>query len=58
MIARALRLHRLPAAVAFALPLALALAYDLWYLRHRSLVLDLAICVRTFTTLVTGSGAR
>jgi exopolysaccharide biosynthesis polyprenyl glycosylphosphotransferase len=34
------------------------LAYDLWYLRHRSLVLDLAICVKTFTTLVTGSGAR
>ncbi|HWG55190.1 MAG TPA: sugar transferase [Gaiellaceae bacterium] len=34
------------------------LAYDLWYLRHRSLVLDLAICVKTFTTLVTGDGAR
>jgi exopolysaccharide biosynthesis polyprenyl glycosylphosphotransferase len=34
------------------------LAYDLWYLRHRSLVLDLAICVKTFTTLLTGSGAR
>ncbi|HEV2591712.1 MAG TPA: sugar transferase [Gaiellaceae bacterium] len=34
------------------------LAYDLWYLRHRSLVIDLAICVKTFTTCVTGSGAR
>ena len=34
------------------------LSYDLWYLRHRSLFLDLAICVRTFSTLVTGSGAR
>jgi lipopolysaccharide/colanic/teichoic acid biosynthesis glycosyltransferase len=34
------------------------LAYDLWYLRHRSLLLDAAICVKTFTTLVTGSGAR
>ena len=36
----------------------LKLSYDLWYLRHRSLVLDLAICVKTFTTLVTGNGAR
>jgi exopolysaccharide biosynthesis polyprenyl glycosylphosphotransferase len=34
------------------------LAYDLWYLRHRSLVLDLVICVKTFAVLVTGSGAR
>jgi len=34
------------------------LSYDLWYLRHRSLVIDLAICARTFTTLVSGSGAR
>ncbi len=34
------------------------LAYDLWYLRHRSLVLDLAICVKTVTTLLTGTGAR
>jgi lipopolysaccharide/colanic/teichoic acid biosynthesis glycosyltransferase len=34
------------------------LAYDLWYLRHRSIVLDLAICAKTFSTLVTGSGAR
>ena len=34
------------------------LSYDLWYLRHRSLVIDLTICVKTFTTLVTGSGAR
>ena len=34
------------------------LSYDLWYLRHRSLVIDLAICVKTFTTILTGSGAR
>jgi exopolysaccharide biosynthesis polyprenyl glycosylphosphotransferase len=34
------------------------LSYDLWYLRHRSLVVDLAICAKTFGTLVTGSGAR
>jgi exopolysaccharide biosynthesis polyprenyl glycosylphosphotransferase len=34
------------------------LSYDLWYLRHRSLTIDLAICVKTFTTLVTGTGAR
>jgi exopolysaccharide biosynthesis polyprenyl glycosylphosphotransferase len=34
------------------------LSYDLWYLRHRSLTIDLAICVKTFATLVTGTGAR
>jgi exopolysaccharide biosynthesis polyprenyl glycosylphosphotransferase len=34
------------------------LSYDLWYLRHRSLVVDLAICARTFCILLTGSGAR
>ena len=34
------------------------LSYDLWYLRHRSLVIDLAICARTFTTLVSGAGSR
>ncbi len=34
------------------------LAYDLWYLRHRSLLIDVVICVKTFTTLVTGAGAR
>jgi exopolysaccharide biosynthesis polyprenyl glycosylphosphotransferase len=34
------------------------LSYDLWYLRHRSLVIDLAVCVKTFTTIFTGSGAR
>jgi exopolysaccharide biosynthesis polyprenyl glycosylphosphotransferase len=34
------------------------LSYDLWYLRHRSLVVDLAILVRTFSTLLTGFGAR
>jgi len=34
------------------------LSYDLWYLRHRSLVTDLAICAKTFTTLLSGDGAR
>jgi exopolysaccharide biosynthesis polyprenyl glycosylphosphotransferase len=34
------------------------LSYDLWYLRHRSLVIDLAICARTLTTLVSGAGSR
>ena len=34
------------------------LSYDLWYLRHRSLVIDLAVCVKTFTTIFTGAGAR
>jgi len=27
------------------------LSYDLWYLRHRTLTVDLAICAKTFTTL-------
>jgi len=34
------------------------LSFDLWYLRHRSLVVDIAICVKTFSTLASGSGAR
>jgi exopolysaccharide biosynthesis polyprenyl glycosylphosphotransferase len=34
------------------------LSYDLWYLRHRSLMLDLVICLRTIGTVVTTSGAR
>jgi exopolysaccharide biosynthesis polyprenyl glycosylphosphotransferase len=33
-------------------------AYDLWYLRHRSLVLDLVICAKTAAVLVNGHGAR
>lgn len=28
------------------------LSYDLWYLRHRNVVIDLAICVKTVTTLL------
>jgi exopolysaccharide biosynthesis polyprenyl glycosylphosphotransferase len=28
------------------------LSYDLWYLRHRNLVVDLAICAKTFSALV------
>jgi exopolysaccharide biosynthesis polyprenyl glycosylphosphotransferase len=34
------------------------LSYDLWYLRHRSLIVDLVICVKTFPRLVSGWGAR
>ncbi len=34
------------------------LSYDLWYLRHRSLLIDLAICAKTVATLVSGSGSR
>ena len=32
------------------------LSYDLWYLRHRSLLLDLAICLRTVPTLLSRDG--
>jgi exopolysaccharide biosynthesis polyprenyl glycosylphosphotransferase len=32
------------------------LSYDLWYLRHRNLTVDLAICARTFSTLFLRSG--
>jgi lipopolysaccharide/colanic/teichoic acid biosynthesis glycosyltransferase len=31
------------------------LAYDLWYLRHRSLLVDAAICLRTFARLTAGA---
>ena len=34
------------------------LSYDLWYLRHRSLIVDLVICVKTIPRLVSGWGAR
>ena len=34
------------------------LAHDLWYLRHRSLCIDLFLCIRTVGKLVTGGGAR
>lgn len=34
------------------------LSYDLWYLRHRSLLVDLVICMKTFPRLVSGWGAR
>jgi exopolysaccharide biosynthesis polyprenyl glycosylphosphotransferase len=34
------------------------LSYDLWYLRHRSLLVDLIICVKTIPKLVSGWGAR
>jgi len=34
------------------------LAYDLYYLKHRSLILDLAIVAKTAGIVFTGSGAR
>ena len=34
------------------------LSYDLWYLRHRSLMLDSIICLRTVGTVLTASGSR
>jgi len=30
------------------------LSYDLWYLRHRSLTVDIAICAQTFAAVVRG----
>ena len=32
------------------------LSYDLWYLRHRSLVVDLAVCAKTVATMATRAG--
>jgi lipopolysaccharide/colanic/teichoic acid biosynthesis glycosyltransferase len=34
------------------------LSYDLWYLRHRNVIVDLAICAKTVSRLLLGSGAR
>jgi exopolysaccharide biosynthesis polyprenyl glycosylphosphotransferase len=34
------------------------LAYDLWYLRHRSLLLDAVICLKTIPGMISGRGAR
>jgi exopolysaccharide biosynthesis polyprenyl glycosylphosphotransferase len=34
------------------------LAYDLWYLRHRNLVIDLAVCVQTARMLLSDSRAH
>jgi exopolysaccharide biosynthesis polyprenyl glycosylphosphotransferase len=34
------------------------LSYDLWYLRHRSLVLDAVICLKTVPRMITFRGAR
>jgi lipopolysaccharide/colanic/teichoic acid biosynthesis glycosyltransferase len=34
------------------------LSYDLWYVRHRTLLLDLAICLRTFPRMVLGATTR
>ena len=41
-----------------ALGTAEKLSYDLWYLRHRNLVLDLAICLKTLPRMVLRRGAR
>ena len=35
----------------------LKLSYDLWYLRHRSLTVDITICARTFASMVRGEWA-
>ena len=32
------------------------LSYDLWYLRHRNLLVDLAICAKTFSSVVLRPG--
>jgi lipopolysaccharide/colanic/teichoic acid biosynthesis glycosyltransferase len=32
------------------------LSYDLWYVRHRNVVVDLAICAKTFFSLLTRPG--
>ncbi len=34
------------------------LSYDLYYLKHRSLLLDVAIVLKTLPTLISGNGAR
>jgi exopolysaccharide biosynthesis polyprenyl glycosylphosphotransferase len=34
------------------------LSYDLWYLRHRSIVLDIMICLKTLPRMATFRGAR
>src|SRR5213075_2332444 len=39
-----------------SLPWAERIELDLWYVEHRSLVLDLRILVRTVTTLLRGEG--
>jgi exopolysaccharide biosynthesis polyprenyl glycosylphosphotransferase len=38
--------------------MATKLSYDLWYIRNRTLLLDLAICAKTCLTVLTGAGAR
>jgi lipopolysaccharide/colanic/teichoic acid biosynthesis glycosyltransferase len=38
--------------------MATKLSYDLWYIRNRTLLLDVAICAKTCLTVVTGTGAR
>jgi exopolysaccharide biosynthesis polyprenyl glycosylphosphotransferase len=41
-----------------ALGTAEKLSYDLWYLRHRSIVLDALICLRTIPRMISFGGAR
>jgi lipopolysaccharide/colanic/teichoic acid biosynthesis glycosyltransferase len=32
------------------------LSYDLWYVRHRNVIVDLAICAKTLSTLLLRPG--
>jgi exopolysaccharide biosynthesis polyprenyl glycosylphosphotransferase len=41
-----------------ALGTAEKLSYDLWYLRHRSIILDTTICLKTFPRMALFRGAR
>jgi len=45
-------------AMAREVPLEKALPYDLYYIKHRSLIFDLVIIFRTVLTVATGKGAR
>jgi len=47
-----------PSGLAEAGGVAVGCPDDRWYLRHRSLVVDLAICLKTVSTFPSGSGAR
>jgi exopolysaccharide biosynthesis polyprenyl glycosylphosphotransferase len=34
------------------------LSFDLWYLRHQSIAVDVCVCVKTLARLLSGTGAR
>jgi lipopolysaccharide/colanic/teichoic acid biosynthesis glycosyltransferase len=34
------------------------LSYDLWYLRHRSITVDLAVCLQTIVVMLTGHKSK